>query len=133
MWTQRSGQQEVILTPRPETPHRSPAKIRRDEERRLEKRENDIMAQCYNVRDAKKREQEDHTELLRDNERKLVNETAWTDLGLPRNPDSKGVVPWKGERVATVASERLGVEIGMVLLRKRGRRIIYVHPGMIPR
>lgn len=54
---------------------------------------------------------------------------TWIDNGYPKEPGAVGIVPWKGEKVSMVASKLLSVEVGEVLQRKRGRRVIYVHPS----
>jgi hypothetical protein len=138
MWDyQRSGQQTIVIpTPSPDSPktdHRSPAKIKRDAERAEQKRLNDQIDQCNRLRNAETLKLEERFEEYKTDERKIVNANAWTDEGHPRDPDSRGVVPWPGERVSTIASKLLGIEVGEVLQRKRGRRIIYVHASMIPR
>jgi hypothetical protein len=138
MWDyQRSGQQTITIpTQRPDPPktdHRSPAKIKRDAERAEKKRINENLDQMLNAKHEEINELADELDADRFCERKLVDANTWTDIGYPRYPASRGVVPWPSERVSTIASKLLGIEVGEVLQRKRGRRIIYVHPGMIPR
>ena len=136
---QRSGQQTIVIpTPRPEpqkprADHRSPAKIKRDAERAEQRRLNDQIDQCDRLRNAETIADQERLEEYQSDERKIVDAKAWTDEGHPLDPDSRGVVPWPGERVSTIASKLLGIEVGEVLQRKRGRRIIYVHASMIPR
>ena len=115
------------------TEHRSPAKIKRDAERAEEQHQLELIGRCQAKRDAEKIEAENELEDFRGVARKEIEATKWVDIGLPRDPDSRGVVAWPGEQVATIASKLLGIEIGQVIRRKRGRRIIYIDPGMKPR
>lgn len=81
----------------------------------------DLLTQCYNARNPEKRVQETEQALLRSEQRKLVEETAFHDEGI-------GPHPSPGETDALITSELLDIQRGDVLRDPKLRG--YVHPSL---